>query len=113
MQIIEGLTDAEIAEAHRSKDVFDEVRDMTAPLDAFLSLIHAFDWLDLGSDDRKVLSAFFDGQFGDPVQVAMGKTEPSQQQEDAKKASDLLKGQRPPRSLRTVQGDFFQGPRTG
>jgi hypothetical protein len=25
MQIIEGLTDAEIAEAHRSKDVFDEV----------------------------------------------------------------------------------------
>ena len=34
MQIIEGLTDAEIAEAHRSKDAFDEVRDMTAPLDA-------------------------------------------------------------------------------
>ena len=85
MQIIEGLTDAEIAEAHRSKDVFDEVRDMTAPLDAFLSLIHAFDWLDLRNDDRKVLRAFFDGQFGDPVQVAMGKTEPSKQQEDAKK----------------------------
>ncbi len=39
MQIIEGLTDAEIAEAHRSKDVFDEVRDMTAPLDALLSII--------------------------------------------------------------------------
>ena len=92
MQIIEGLTDAEIAEAHRSKDVFDEVRDMTAPLDAFLSLIHAFDWLDLRSDDRKVLRAFFDGQFGDPVQVAMGKTEPSKQQEDTKKASDLMKG---------------------
>jgi hypothetical protein len=92
MQIIEGLTDAEIAEAHRSKDVFDEVRDMTAPLDAFLSLIHAFDWLDLRRDDRKVLRAFFDGQFGDPVQVAMGKAEPSKQQEDAKKSSDLMKG---------------------
>jgi hypothetical protein len=76
MQIIEGLTDAEIAEAHRSKDVFDEVRDMTAPLDAFLSLIHAFDWLDLRNRaDRAVLSAFFDGQFGDPVQVALGTTE--------------------------------------
>jgi len=75
MQIIEGLTDAEIAEAHRSKDVFDEVRDMTAPLDAFLSLIHAFDWLDIRNRaDRAVLSAFFDGQFGDPVQVALGAT---------------------------------------
>jgi hypothetical protein len=75
MQIIEGLTDAEIAEAHRSKDVFDEVRDMTAPLDAFLSLIHAFEWLDIRDRaDRAVLSAFFDGQFGDPVQVALGAT---------------------------------------
>ena len=36
MQIIEGLTDAEIAEAHRSADVFAEVQDMTAPLDALL-----------------------------------------------------------------------------
>ena len=53
MQIIEGLTDAEIAEAHRSKDVFDEVRDMTAPLDALLSLIHAFDWLELEIRDEQ------------------------------------------------------------
>jgi hypothetical protein len=46
MQIIEGLTDAEIAEAHRSKDVFDEVYEMTEPLNSFLSLIHALDWLE-------------------------------------------------------------------
>ena len=43
MQIIEGLTDAEIAEAHRSADIFAEVSEMTAPLDAFMSLLHAFD----------------------------------------------------------------------
>ncbi len=49
MQIVEFLTDAEIAEAHRSKSVFDEVLEMTAPLDALLSLIHAFDWLELKS----------------------------------------------------------------
>ena len=47
MQIIEGLTDAEIAEAHRSADVFAEVEEMTAPLNAFLSLIQAFDWLNI------------------------------------------------------------------
>jgi hypothetical protein len=38
--------------------VFEELREMTAPLDAFLSLIHAFDWLDLRSDDRKVYARF-------------------------------------------------------
>ena len=36
MQVIEGLTDAEIAEAERSELIFEEVREMTAPLDAFL-----------------------------------------------------------------------------
>lgn len=73
MQIIEGLTDAEIAEAHRSKDVFDEVYEMTSPLNAFLSLVHALDWLNIrGREDRAALSAYFDGQFGDPVQIALG-----------------------------------------
>jgi hypothetical protein len=76
MQIIEGLTDAEIAEAHRSADIFDEIREMTAPLDAFLSLIHAFEWLNIRApDDRAALRSFFDGQFGDPVQIALGTTE--------------------------------------
>jgi hypothetical protein len=75
MQIIEGLTDAEIAEAHRSKDVFDEVRDMTAPLNAILSLIHALDWIDLKSkEDKLAIQAFFGGQFGDPIAIVMGKT---------------------------------------
>lgn len=74
MQVIEGLTDAEIAEAHRSADIFDEVREMTAPLDAFLSLVHAFDWLHIRDrDDKAALHAFFDGQFGDPIDIALGK----------------------------------------
>jgi hypothetical protein len=36
MQTIEGLTDAEIAEAHLSAQIFDGVLSMTEPLDAFL-----------------------------------------------------------------------------
>jgi hypothetical protein len=72
MQTIEGLTDAEIAEAHRSADIFAGVRDMTAPLDAFLSLMHAFEWLNIKTaPDKAVLRAFFDGQYGDPVQIAL------------------------------------------
>lgn len=76
MQTIEDLTDAEIAEAHRSADEFDKVREVTAPLDVFLSLVHAFDWLNVRDrDDKAALHAFFDGQFGDPIDIAQGKTE--------------------------------------
>lgn len=98
MQIIEGLTDAEIAEAHRSKDVFDEVRDMTAPLDALLAITHAFDWLDLRSrEDKAAIQEFMTGQFGDPVLLAMGKIEPSNRRGSARKVdpADLLKGHKP------------------
>lgn len=91
MQIIEGLTDAEIAEAHRSKLVFDEVRDMTAPLDAFLSLIHAFEWLGVKSrEDRSALVAFFDSQFGDPIQIALGHPMQSTGRPEAERFEKIL-----------------------
>ena len=76
MQIIEGLTDAEIAEAHRSADVFAEIEEMTTPLNAFLALVHAFDWLNIrGRDDKEALYAYFLGIFGDPIDIASGKLE--------------------------------------
>ena len=75
MQIIEGLTDAEIAEAHRSADIFTEISEMTAPLNAFLSLLHAFDWLNLrDSDDRNAYRAWLTGGLGDPIEIAQGNT---------------------------------------
>jgi hypothetical protein len=88
MQVIEGLTDAEIAEANRSADIFDEVRDMTAPLSALLSLIHALDWLRLRSrEDVIAVQAYFTGQYGDPVNIALGKIGPlDQKYTGAKKA---------------------------
>jgi hypothetical protein len=92
MQVIEGLTDAEIAEAHRSKDIFDEVQEMTAPLAAFLSFIHALDWLNLrAAQDRAALTAFFDGQFGDPVDIALGKVMPSNGRPEAHRFADIYK----------------------
>jgi hypothetical protein len=108
MQIIEGLTDAEIAEAHRSKDVFDEVRDMTAPLDAILTFIHALDWLGLRSrDDRTALQEFFTGGFGDPTQIAMGNVQPSQKQEGTKQDHELMKGQKPQQEILSRFIDIF------
>ncbi|MGX0879699.1 hypothetical protein ACSSV4_004409 [Roseovarius sp. MBR-154] len=91
MQIVEGLTDAEIAEAHRSADVFAEVEDMTAPLDALLKLIHAIDWLDIKDKaDTAALKIFFDGQFGDPLDIAMGKKEPKTKREEGQRFAEIL-----------------------
>ncbi len=92
MQIIEGLTDAEIAEAHRSADVFAEVQEMTAPLDALLTVIHAFDWLNIrkNSDEAKLCKAFFDGQFGDPMQITLGTTPVDTRREDGARFADLF-----------------------
>ncbi len=72
MDQIEHLTDAEIDEAHQSAEIFEEVRAKTAPLDALLSLFHAFDWLDIKDKEEKAaLNSFFDGQFGNPDDIAL------------------------------------------
>ena len=91
MQIIEGLTDAEIAEAHRSAEVFAEIEEMTTPLNAFLSLVHAFDWLDIRDrDDKAALYAYFTGIFGDPIDIASGKIGVSTEAEGGKRFAGLL-----------------------
>ena len=74
MQEVEKLTDAEIAEAHESAERFTEVEKGTKPLAAFLSLFHAFDWLNPSDkEDKAALRDFLNGQFGDPVEIALGE----------------------------------------
>ena len=91
MRAVEALTDAEIAEVRRSADHFAEVEEKTAPLDSFLSLIHAFDWLCLRSEkDRAALRAFFDGLFGDPLAVALGRMDSSNGRPEARRFAELL-----------------------
>ena len=79
MQAIESLPDAEIAEAHRSQEIFEGVQVMTSPLDAFLSFLHASEWQGLrGPENTVVLQAFFDGEFGNPFEIAQSKSVPRQ-----------------------------------
>ncbi len=74
MHAIEKLPDAEIAEAHLSKDIFEGVQVMIAPLDRFLSLLQAINWLNLkGKENTKAIQGYFDGSFGDPFDIALGK----------------------------------------
>lgn len=77
MQIIERLTDAEIAEAHQSAETFYGVQQQVAPLDGFMAVLHALDWLDLKSrEDKAAVRAWLDGVFGNPVDIARGRAEP-------------------------------------
>ncbi|MEI9409152.1 Eco57I restriction-modification methylase domain-containing protein [Mesorhizobium salmacidum] len=90
MQIVEGLTDAEIAEAERSSQIYDQISDMTGPLNALLSLIHALDWLNLrGRENIALIQNFFDGDFGDPVRVLLGQ-EPLRAARDTARFADIL-----------------------
>ena len=63
MQVVEMLSDAEIDEAHQSAGVFATAREQTAPLDAFLSLVHAFEWLNAADkDDEAALQSLLHGR---------------------------------------------------
>ncbi len=91
MQVIEFLTDAEIAETQQSAQIFAEVEEMTAPLDGFLSLLHAFEWLNIRNRaDRAALQSFFKGRLGDPIDLALGRREVSPADPEAERFAGLL-----------------------
>ena len=91
MQVIEGLADAEIAEVLRSADIFEEVERRTAPLNAFLSIVHAFDWMDIKNrDDKGALYAFFQGVLGDPVDISLGKSDARNGKTESERFAVLL-----------------------
>ena len=91
MRTIEELTDAEIAEAHRSAETFAQVEEATAPLDAVLSLVHAIDWLEVKDRaGRTALQSFFGGLLGDPIEIALGRAEVSAERPESAHFAELL-----------------------
>jgi hypothetical protein len=97
MGIIERLTDAEIAEAHQSAATWYGVQSQIGPLDSFVSFLHALDWLNLKQPvDKAAVRALLDGQFGNPVEIMLGRQEPAARKSAAAKAgaTDRMKKQR-------------------
>ena len=73
MQSIEELTDAEIEETDRSAALFADMQAGTQPLADFLSLVHAFTWLNVRDQEDKIaLQNFLSSRLGDPVAIAAG-----------------------------------------
>jgi len=76
MKTIEALTDVEIAEAHRSAAMYEDVELMTGELNGFVSFLHALDWLNLDRDGKALARLWLDGRFGDPIPIARGRKSP-------------------------------------
>ena len=77
MQTIEALTDAEIAEATQSAEMWDGVEAQIGELDGFVKFIHALDWLDITDlREKTAVRALLAGQFGDPIAIMRGREEP-------------------------------------
>lgn len=73
MHHIEKITDIEISEAHASADLYEGVKQRTKPLDHFMKVYLALDWLSpTDKETQAAISAWLDGQFGNPIQVALG-----------------------------------------
>ena len=97
MRIIERLTDAEIAEAHESAKTWYGVQSQTAPLNSFVSFLHALDWLNLKLPEEKAaIRALLDGQFGNPIYIILGVQEPMAKKSAAARAgnAERMKSQR-------------------
>ena len=76
MATIERATDADIAEAHRSAELWEDVEFATGPLDGFVSFLHALDWLRLDKAQTGLVRLWLDGRFGEPIPIARGVAEP-------------------------------------
>ena len=73
MKMIERLTDADIAEVHQSKHLFDGIESMTSELNGLLSIVDAVEWQGtLPKLDKATLQEWMKGKFGDAVALANG-----------------------------------------
>ena len=90
MQTIEALSDAEVAETARSSSLFADIAAGTQPLNAFLSLLHAFEWLSPDEKGKTAIATWLLGNLGDPVGIAAGEEEIAGNRDEARTFAALL-----------------------
>lgn len=73
MQKLERVNDIDIAEVHQSKTLFDGIEQETRPLNSFIKILYALEWLKLDKLDETAVRSWLDGQFGDPFEIARGR----------------------------------------
>ena len=90
MQTIEALSDAEVAETARSSSLFADIAAGTQPLNAFLSLLQAFDWLSPDEQGKTAIATWLLGNLGDPVGIDAGEAEVVGTRREARAFAALL-----------------------
>jgi hypothetical protein len=73
MAKLEAVQDIHIAEVHESKTIFDSIQQETRPLNCFIKILYALDWLKLDKEDKSAVKAWLDGLYGDPFEIARGR----------------------------------------
>lgn len=92
MQKLERVNDIDIGEVHQSKTLFDGIEQETRPLNSFMKVLYALDWLKLDKAAQSAVKAWLDGQFGDPFEIARGKFRlgPTDEGDGHPEAKDVL-----------------------
>lgn len=92
MQKLERVNDIDIGEVHQSKTLFDGIEQETRPLNSFMKVLYALDWLKLDKEAQSAVKAWLDGQFGDPFEIARGKFRlgPTDEGDGHAEAKDVL-----------------------
>ena len=74
MAMVEALADADIGEVRSSAEAYAGVEEATAPLRAFLDIVHASRWLRPQDNAEELGREFlFGGNYGEPVDIAAGQ----------------------------------------
>ncbi|MDA8383567.1 MAG: restriction endonuclease [Betaproteobacteria bacterium] len=76
MERVEELTDADIAEAKSSRNLFDEVQTVTKDLRAFMNLVHGVRWAGGDKVQGRAIARLQRGEFGDPIKLLNGEIAP-------------------------------------
>lgn len=73
MQRLERVADVDIAEVSESTTLFAGIEQETRPLNTFIKILYALEWMKLDRSDQATIRAWLDGQFGDPFDIARGR----------------------------------------
>ena len=91
MRAMEQISDSELKQTRQSGEIYNSLKDSTHGLNEVLNFVNALDWVDIDTKEREqAVRSFFDGQFGDPVEILTGEVGVKSNCKDARVFLDVL-----------------------
>ena len=91
LKVLESIPDSEVSEVQTSIKMYEEAESLVSPLNSLMNFIQAIEWIDL-SDKKKlsVIQGFFDGRFGDHLEIAERIEQPKNGSRDTRLFEKIL-----------------------